>query len=268
VVVLPLYQCYSRCTPTTLNRVGDQDWLDTGHGGGEGLQPMISGTTRRVVDRVSIRSVLRGGEVAKARQPRRRTKALVGWLLYCCTAVGGTAAAFTVRDTLFPSLGAPTRTQVWASSSADTTLSTEHGSTAVPQVLVADSETTALPTTASTPAESVEENAGPSATDANQGPGNSVDNRGPGNVPQTGTTVAGPHDGPGPGTTVGDPPTDTSTPGSASTPPTSADATSTTPSTPGTPDDGTSPNKGNGGGGGGGGGGDSGGGGGDDPPTP
>jgi hypothetical protein len=60
--------------------------------------------------RASIRQTLRGGDASTGRRRvRRRTKALVGWMLYCLTAVGGTAAAWTVRETLFPALGAPTQ---------------------------------------------------------------------------------------------------------------------------------------------------------------
>ena len=62
--------------------VDDLEWLEHGHGGGEGLQPMIKGSTARAADRVSIRSVLRGSDGAPPRATRRRTKALVGWLLY------------------------------------------------------------------------------------------------------------------------------------------------------------------------------------------
>jgi hypothetical protein len=108
--------------------MGEDDWLERGHGGGEGLKPLIKDSSDRAPDRVSIRGVLRG--TTPPPKPRRRTKALVGWLLYCATAVGGTAAAFTVRDTLFPSLGAPTKRGVWATSNVDTTLvPLQHGST-------------------------------------------------------------------------------------------------------------------------------------------
>jgi hypothetical protein len=252
--------------------VGDQDWLDKGHGGGEGLQPMIKGSTRRVADRVSIRSVLRG-DVAKPRKSRRRTKALVGWLLYCCTAVGGTAAAFTVRDTLFPSLGAPTKSALWASGKPDTTPTTEHGSTSTAGSVTAAAEITVPTTTATSPAPSVEAPTVPSVSAAGQGPSNTVDNHGPTNatVPQTGTTVGdNPSAGPGPGTTVDDHGTDPSTPSSASTPPSGQDPTPTPASTPIDPTGSSTPGGQNGKGNGGGGGGDSGGGdGGDaDPQTP
>jgi hypothetical protein len=246
--------------------VSDQDWLEKGHGGGEGLRPMIKGSTGRVGDRASIRSVLRG-DVAAPRKSRRRNKAMVGWLLYCCTAVGGTAAAFTVRDTLFPSLGAPTKPLVWASSNAaDTTLTTEHGSSSIADTVTSAVETTLSATTVTAPAQSTEGQSGPPAADASQGPGNSVGNHGPasGPGPQTGTTVAdNPSDGPGPSTTVGTDPTDTSTPGSVSTPPNSADPTPSTPADPATTNSTPGDQKGKGGGGGGGGGDGGGGGGGD-----
>ncbi len=134
-----MYCCQSLGLPATLVVVGDQDWLDKGHGAGEGLQPMIKRSAPHAFDRVSIRSVLRGTDAPKPRNSRRN-KALVGWLLYCATAVGGTAAAFTVRDTLFPSLGAPTDNRVWPNP--DTTLTTEHGSASTD-----DTRTTVTPTT-------------------------------------------------------------------------------------------------------------------------
>jgi len=81
---------------------------------------MINASADRASDRVSVRDVLRGAQTAVKRPPRRRTKALVGWLLYCVTAVGGTAAALSVHDTLFPTLGGSTQTGpltgVWKSS--------------------------------------------------------------------------------------------------------------------------------------------------------
>ena len=189
---------------------------------------MIKGSTARAAERVSIRSVLRGSDSAAPRASRRRTKALVGWLLYCCTAVGGTAAAFTVRDTLFPSLGAATKPAIWGNSS-DTTLETEHGSSST-EGKEATLEAITVPATT---ASSIEAQTVPASSASSEGPGSSVDNRSPGDGPATGTTVVGPSSsGPGPGTTVDDHPTESSTPGSASTP-TSADATPTSASTPG-----------------------------------
>ena len=235
--------------------MGDQDWLDTGHGGGEGLQPMIKGSSSRAVDRVSIRSVLRGPESGKPRGPRRRNKALVGWLLYCATAVGGTAAAFTVRDTLFPSLGAQTDNKVWIRTSDDTTVTTEPASSSTANVDTTVATTVA--TTIATAAQSVEAQTVPTVSNPAQGPSDSIDSSGPGGGGETapGTTVDGQSSGPGPGTTVDDHPTDTSTPES---PPSSEGAT---PASASTPTD-TSPGHQSGKGGG------SGGGGNDDPPTP
>ena len=216
---------------------------------------MIKGSTARSTERVSIRSVLRGSDGAAPRPSRRRTKALVGWLLYCCTAVGGTAAAFTVRDTLFPSLGAATKPAIWANSS-DTTLVTEHGSSSTQATEAALEAITVPATTASTLASSIEAQTVPASSASSEGPESSVDNRGPGNDgPSTGTTVVSPtSSGPGPGTTVDAHPTESSTPGSASTP-TSADATPTSASTPGpsVSDPGHQGGMGGGGGGGGGG---------------
>lgn len=210
---------------------------------------MIKGSTARAAERVSIRSVLRGSDVAAPRASRRRTRALVGWLLYCFTAVGGTAAAFTVRDTLFPSLGAPTQAAIWASN-VDTTQSGEHGSTSTEGKESTLEAITVPTTTASTVATSVDDLTVPSGSSRGEGPASSVDNRGPGgDGPATGTTVADPtSSGPAPGTTVDEHPTDTSTPGSASTP-SSADATPTSASIPGPFDTGGGQN-GKGGGGG------------------
>ena len=84
------------------------------------------GRCRARRDRVSIRSVLRGGDVRSPRKSRRRTKILVGWFVYCGIAVGGTAAAFTVRDTLFPQLGGPSKA-LWVSPTPEVPLTTEHG---------------------------------------------------------------------------------------------------------------------------------------------
>ena len=211
---------------------------------------MIKGSTATAAERVSIRSVLRGSDAAGLRASRRRTKALVGWLLYCCTAVGGTAAAFTVRDTLFPSLGAPTKAAIWASN-IDSTLSTEHGSSST-EGKESTLEALAVPdTTASTLASSIEDQTVPSSSASSDGPVSSVDNRGPGgDGPSTGTTVVGPTaSGPGPGTTVDDHPTESSTPSSASTP-NSADATPTSASTPAPSGTDTGHQNGKGGGGG------------------
>jgi hypothetical protein len=241
-----------------------EDWLETGHGGGEDLRPMIKGSSRHAPDRVSIRSVLRGADSSRSPKQRKRNKALVGWLLYCATAVGGTAAAFTVRDTLFPQLGAPTRKAVWQSSNIDTTLTSEHASSTTHRASTTatdETTTTVLVTTASAPPQlAAEAQSVPSVS--NKGPSNSVDNRGPsgGGVPATGTTIASdePSQGPGPGTTIADAgkgtdsstPSSASTPGSASTPSSSVDVTSAT--NPPTSSDGTSPNHGKGKGGGGG----------------
>lgn len=244
--------------------MGDQDWLDEGHGAGESLQSMIKGSSPVAVDRASIRSVLRGTDSAKPRASRRRNKALVGWLLYCFTAVGGTAAAFTVRDTLFPSLGAPTTPKVW-DQGTDTTATTEHGSSSA-----ANSETTVATTVVvTTIAASVESETIPTVASP-EGPASSIDNRGPSGAvaPAPGTTVADSSTkGPGPGTTVADNPTDTSTP---ATTPNSAGAPVTSASTPADPADGGHQNGKGGGSSGGGSSGGGGGGGGDHdaPPTP
>lgn len=246
--------------------VGQGDWLERGHGGGDGLRPMIKSTAWRAVDRVSIRSVLRGGEVRPPRKPRRRTKALVGWLLYCCTAVAGTAAAHTVRDTLFPQLGGPSQA-LWVSPSPEVPRPTEHGSSSTE-----GPDTTSVTVDAAIVAAS--ERPGPRySPDAQPVPSASspnadqlvVDHHGPsaGAGPSTGSGVPqgpdGHHD-----TIVDVNPTVTSN----ASPRTSADPTSTTVSTPNSPaststttpdsDGGKGPGGGSGGGGGRGGDGDGG----------
>jgi hypothetical protein len=141
---------------------------------------------------------------------------LVGWLLYCATAVGGTAAAFTVRDTLFPSLGAPTKRGVWATSNVDTTLvPLQHGSTTSMSrdavVLEAAMQEEIIE---GTPTSSVDAATVPTAP-AEHGPITSVDNLDParGKGPSTVTIVdEGPASGPGPGTTIDEHPSDTSPP--------------------------------------------------------
>ena len=246
------------------------DWLERGHGGGDGLRPMIKGSSERAADRVSIRSVLRGGDVRSPRKSRRRTKALVGWLLYCCIGVGGTAAAFAVRDTLFPQLGGPTQA-LWVGPAPEGPLTTEHGAssregdnttpiTIAPAIVAAAEE--------AGPGSSIDAQTVPSALSPDAG--NAVGIHGPSaNAgPATGTSVAqGP--GGGHGIIVDEHPTDTSNSGAA--PSASPDPTVTTVSTPGAPTPSTSTpvaadssGKGKGGGGGGGDGGGGGGGGGSD----
>lgn len=243
VVLLPMYCCHSRRDATTLTDMGEQDWLEQGHGSGAGLQPMIKGSIRRTGERASIRSVLRGRDSAP-RRSHRRTKAMVGWLLYCCTAVGGSAAAWTVRETLFPSLGAPTTRSVWENPRVDTTVTTEPASPSTESSVVLALAADAIVATTQS---SVEPQTVPSASP----PTNSVDNSGSGKAPTTGTTLADdPSSGPGPGTTVDDHSTDTSTPQSSS--PGSVDTSTPDPST--SDSSGDSSGKGQGGSGAGGGG--------------
>ena len=267
VVLLPKCGCYSRLVGPTLFDMGEHDWLERGHGGGEGLQPMIKGSALRVSERASIRSVLRGSEASTPRRAtRRRTKALVGWLLYCCTAVGGTAAAFTVRDTLFPSLGAPATRSLWVSTNAGTTGATDPASTSSSKL---DTTVVASTEVAETVATTQPTIADQSVDSSSSGPGggnttNSIDDRGNGNgsggnVPETGTTVAGPSSsGTGNGgtvTTIDDHATDTSTAASAT--PASVDPTPTQATAPASDTTDTSPGHQSGKNGGGGGGGSS-----------
>ncbi len=206
--------------------MGENDWLERGHGGGEGLRPLIKGSADGAADRVSIRSVLRG--TTPPRKPRVRTKALIGWLLYCATAVGGTAAAFTVRDTLFPALGAPTERGVWASANVDSTRTIEQASTSTIDTDTAFLEAAVLKAIVEdAPESSINAGTVPETTVADQGPNTSVDNGAPGPHREPGTVVIV-DEGPsgGPGSTVDAQPTDTSTP------PTVAEPTVPSTSTP------------------------------------
>lgn len=200
---------------------------------------MIKGTTGGVAERVSIRSVLRGAEVPrKRRRSRRRSKVLVGWLLYCCTAVGGTAAAFTVRDTLFPSLGGPTTRSLWISATPETTSAT-NGSSTVSDKDGADSVANTVASSADDQTPSTGSLPGDDATTSS-----SPDDNGSNKGPQTGTTVANPNGNGTTVTTVDDAgAANSSTPTSASTPSSA-------------PDPESGKGKGSGGGGGGGGGSD------------
>jgi len=219
---------------------------------------MIKGSSGKGADRVSVRAVLRGVPAAAKRPPRRRTKALVGWLIYCSVAVGGTAAAFTVRDTLFPALGsAPTPHNVWGNDAVAADETTEHNSTPVPgtdvfeQVVLAETDP-------SITASSLDDATVPSVSI--EGPDSSIDGHGPGTQTGPNTTVDdNPNRGPGPGTTVDDHDPEATSP----TTPAHDDDPATTASTPDPNVTGTTvaddSGKGKGGGGGGG---DSGGGGG------
>jgi len=164
---------------------------------------MIKGSAGKGADRVSVRAVLRGVPAAAKRPPRRRTKALVGWLIYCSVAVGGTAAAFTVRDTLFPAIGsAPRPRNVWGNDAVAADETTEHNSTPVPGTEVFE-QVVLTETDPSASATSIDDATVPSVS--NEGPGSSIDSHGPGTQTGPNTTVDdNPNRGPGPGTTVDD----------------------------------------------------------------
>jgi hypothetical protein len=179
-------------------------------------------------------------------------------LLYCVTAVGGTAAALSVHDTLFPTLGGSNEagplTGVWQNGvNPDET--TEADSTPV-----ASTGTVAQAVSLSTES-SVNESSSDDRTVASaaptQAPESSIDGRVPatGGATRTGTTVSDdPSRGPGPGTSVDDS-------GPRSTAPNTTkrgddDPVTTATSTPdrtgtSTPDDQSGRGGGNGGGGGG-----------------
>lgn len=238
MVVLPLYRCELFVETTTLIPMGEQDWLETGHGAGDGLQPLVKGPVA-AAGRVSIRQVLRGTDapVTPRRRPRRRTKALVGWLVYSMTAVGGTAAAWTVRETLFPSLGAPPAPQLWGETNPVTT--SPSPDTVAPSTSVVDTSvvtTTVLPAeTAPAPIETVVQETAPPVAAVEED-----------NAPGTGTTLA-----------AGPPANDPTPATPAPTAPASSvdDRPQTSPSSPETSDD-SDDNSGKGKGGGGGGGSD------------
>jgi len=221
---------------------------------------MIKGSSTRGAERVSVRAVLRGVPAAAKRPPRRRTKALVGWLIYCAVAVGGTAAAFTVRDTLFPSLGggspAANPKGVWGDNKPPET--SEHDSTPAPGAEAVDAAIL-VETDPTVTASSVDDATLPSVS--NEGPATSIDSHGPSTRTGPNTTVDdNPNRGPGPGTTVDDHDPEATSPTTPHDDETGTTATTTPdPSGPATT---VADNSGKGkGGGGGGGGGDSGGGG-------
>jgi hypothetical protein len=236
--------------------VGEQEWLEQGHGNGDALKPMIEGPARDAGERVSNARLSRTSALTATRRgSRRRTRALVGWLLYCCTAVGGTAAAWTVRETLFPSVGAPTARTVWDNPGTDTTPPTPTDA-ATPSTEVVETALNAA--TAATTPEPASEEAVNSASGPGGDPTNIIDDHRANAVggPQTGTTVAGDgrrgepvttttEAGTGLGgeaaTTVDDHDPNNSTPASVSNPPASGDPAQTTPSAPGTVTTDTSP---------------------------
>jgi uncharacterized membrane protein YgcG len=229
---------------------------------------MIKDSSVGAADRVSVRAVLRGAPTAPKPPPRLRTKALVGWLIYCSVAVGGTAAAFTVRDTLFPALGSPAPKAVWGNDDVSASETTEHNSTPAPATDAVDQPVLVATDPSVTAVTSVDDATVPSAS--NEGPGSSIDRHGPGTQTGPGTTVDdNPNRGPGPGTTVDDhdpEATSPSIPDDDDDPATTTATTTPDPTAP-TTTVGDNSGKGKGGGGGGDSGGGSGGGGGN-PSTP
>ncbi len=197
MVVLPLYRSDSRLGVATLLYVGKRDWLENGHGDGERLQPIIDASA---ADGVSILDVLRRADRFTPRsRSRRATKALVGWVLYCGVAAGGTAAAWTVRATLFPSPGAPTPRSVWENSSSHPTRSTESevASTATADTSV---DLRVAAAAVNVTVSSINGQTVPTASLPGAGPNNTVDDHGSdqGSVPETGTTLPNTSSGSGP----------------------------------------------------------------------
>ena len=79
-------------------------WLDRGHGDGESLV-QVAGAPARGMVRVSDR--------ASASWNSRSTKVIVG-ALATAALIGSAGTAYAIRETLFPTLGAPTSRSVWS----------------------------------------------------------------------------------------------------------------------------------------------------------
>ena len=83
-------------------------WLDRGHGDGASLAPVTGGPAREVVGPTD-----RGSSSWNSRS----TKAIVG-ALATAALIGSAGTAYAIRETLFPSLGAPTSPSVWSNTPA------------------------------------------------------------------------------------------------------------------------------------------------------
>ena len=105
-------------------------WLDGGHGDGESLAPVTGVPARDIVD-----SSDRGAASWNSRSSKALVAALVAVAL-----IGSTGTAYAVRETLFPSLGAPTSPSVWsntppAEEPAEVTVAREASSTSTVPVV-------------------------------------------------------------------------------------------------------------------------------------
>ena len=83
-------------------------WLDSGHGDGESLAHVTG---------VPARDVVAPSDRGSASWNSRSTKAVVG-ALATLALIGSAGTAYAIRETLFPSLGAPTSRSVWTNTPA------------------------------------------------------------------------------------------------------------------------------------------------------
>ena len=109
-------------------------WLDQGHGDGESLAPVTGVPSQDLVDLSD-----RGSATWHSRSGKAAVAALA-----VVTLLGSAGTAYAIRETLFPSLGAPTSRSVWqnpppadAEAEATTsTVSTTSTSSTVPSTTV------------------------------------------------------------------------------------------------------------------------------------
>ena len=126
-------------------------WLDTGHGDGESLAHVTG---------VPARDIVAPSDLGSASWNSRSTKAVVG-ALAALALIGSAGTAYAIRETLFPSLGAPTSRSVWTNTpapdeSAEVTVSSVTTSTStVPPETTAPAETSTVPATVTSVEESI-----------------------------------------------------------------------------------------------------------------
>jgi hypothetical protein len=120
-------------------------WLDTGHGDGESLVHVTG---------VPARDVVAPSDRGSASWNSRSSKAVVGGLVTLAL-IGSAGTAYAIRETLFPSLGAPTSPSVWTNTpapdeSAEVTVSSVTTSTStstLPPETSVPAETSTVPAT-------------------------------------------------------------------------------------------------------------------------
>src|SRR4029079_15842400 len=79
-------------------------WLDEGHGDGESLAPVTGVPSQDLVDLSD-----RGSATWHSRSSKVAVAALA-----VVAVVGSAGTAYAIRETLFPSFGAPTSSSVWS----------------------------------------------------------------------------------------------------------------------------------------------------------